>query len=300
MTWLAPLDIGLLMGLLMAWAVISFALSFNLLDFPDLTPEGSLPLGAILFAALIKTGMPLWLAIAGAMLAGATAGALTAFIHTRFRLNKFLAGILVAAISYSICLRILGTSNIGLLNSPSIFDYVAHIDDASWGWHFGTISLLSGFLIVGVSSVLWGVQTRTGLKIRVAGSNPVYAKSIGINVPLSLIIGLGLNNAMAAFAGALLAMHQGFADVSMGQGVLILVLASMTLGEHLVPERRLSFHAFVVISAVSGSILYQTLIAYAVRFGLNPVDLKLVTALLVLAVIAFRASKEEHLLSERP
>lgn len=300
MTWLAPLDIGIVMGLLMAWAVISLALSFNLLDFPDLTPEGSLPLGAILFAALIKTGTSLWLAIIAAMVAGAAAGALTAFIHIRFRLNKFLAGILVVAISYSICLRTLGTSNIGLLNSPSLFDYVVQADGVAWGLHIGTAGLLGVLLVAGACLVLWGVQTRRGLRVRVAGSNPIYAKSIGINVPASLILGLSANNAMAALAGALLAMHQGFADVGMGQGILILALASMALGEHLVPERRLPFHVFVVISAAFGSILYQVLIAYAVRLGLDPVDLKLATALLVLAVIALKASEEGHLLSERP
>jgi len=300
MSLLAPLDIGIVMGLLMAWAVISLALSFNLLDFPDLTPEGSLPLGAIMFAALVKTGLPLALAIVSAMLAGAAAGALTAFIHTRFRLNKFLSGILVVAISYSICLRVLGTSNIGLLGTPSLFDYVRPLDRITDGLHLGTTILLGTLLVAGAGLVLWGVQTRRGLRVRVAGSNPTYARSIGINVPASLILGLAANNAMAALAGALLAMYQGFADVGMGQGVLILALASMALGEHLVPERRLPFHVFVVISAAFGSILYQVLIAYAVRLGLNPVDLKLATALLVLAVIALRTSEEGHLLSERP
>lgn len=300
MTWLTPLDIGIVMGLLMAWAVISLTIGFNLLDFPDLTPEGSLPLGATVFAAVVKSGGPLGVAFVCAALAGASAGALTAFIHTRFRLNKFLSGILVVAISYSFCLRALGTSNIGLLGTPSLFDYVEMADRAAGEFHVGTVGLLSILLAAGAMFMLWAMQTRRGLRVRVAGTNPTYARSIGINVPANLIVGLASTNAMAGLAGAFLAMHQGFADVGMGQGILILALASMALGERLLPERRLPFHVFVVFSAVIGSIVYQTLIAYAVRFGLNPIDLKLATAVLVLAVIALRASEEGQLLTDRP
>ena len=289
MTWLAPLGIGTVMGLLLCLAVMGLALSFNLLDFPDITMEGSLPLGATVFAASVKSGMPLMMALTAAMLAGAAAGGLTAFIHSRFGIGKFLAGILVVAISYTLCLRLLGTSNIGLLGSPSLFDYVEPLDRHAADLPVGTALLLLVAALAAGAFVLWLAQTRGGLRARVAGTNPVYARSLGINVPLHLVAGLGITNAMAAAAGALLAMHQGFADVGMGQGALILCLASMAIGARLVPQRKLPAHLFVIVSAALGSVIYQVLVAFAIRLGLSPVDLKLATALLVLAVVVARA-----------
>jgi putative tryptophan/tyrosine transport system permease protein len=289
MTWLGPFEIGAVMGLLLCLAVMGLAVSFNLLDFPDITMEGSLPLGATVFAASVKSGMPVLVALLCAMLAGATAGALTAFIHSRFGINKFLAGILVVAISYTLCLRILGTSNIGLLGSPSLFDYVEPTDRHAPSAALGTALLLASIALAVGALVLWLAQTRGGLRARVAGTNPVYARSLGISVPLHLVAGLAITNAMAAAAGALLAMHQGFADVGMGQGALILCLASMAIGARLVPERKLPVHVFVVVSAALGSVVYQVLVAFAVRLGLSPVDLKLATALLVLTVVVARA-----------
>lgn len=293
------IGIGTVMGLLLCLAVIGLALSFNLLDFPDITMEGSLPLGATVFAACIKSGMPLTVALPGAMLAGAAAGALTAFIHSRFGINKFLAGILVVAISYTLCLRILGTSNIGLLGSPSLFDYVEPADWRAPGAPLGTAILLTSITLAAGALVVWLAQTRCGLRARVAGANPVYARSLGINVPLHLVAGLATTNAMAAAAGALLAMYQGFVDVGMGQGALILCLASMAIGARLVPQRKLPVHVFVVVSAVLGSVVYQLLVAFAVRLGLSPVDLKLATALLVLAVVVVRARGDGSLAAGR-
>lgn len=299
MNWLVPLDIGLVMGLLLAWAVLALTLGFRLLDFPDLTVEGSLPLGAAVFAVLHKGGMPMPLSIVCALFAGAAAGALTGFLYVRFKLNKFLAGIIVIAIAYSLSLRIMGASNIGLLQSTSVFDLVASLNQGIPGHlHLGTILLLAGFIAVGGFALLWALATRRGVRLRVAGSNPEYAKSLGINVSLNMILGLAITNALAAFSGMLLTMHQGFADISMGQGVLILALAAMTIGERLLPEKHLPFHVFVFLAAIVGSVAYQVLVAYAVRAGLAPTDLKLATAILVLAVVAFRVSRNGELLAE--
>lgn len=299
MNWLVPLDIGLVMGLLLAWAVLALTLGFRLLDFPDLTVEGSLPLGAAVFAVLHKGGMPMPLSIVCALLAGAAAGALTGFLYVRFKLNKFLAGIIVIAIAYSLSLRIMGASNIGLLQSTSVFDLVDSLNQGIPGHlHLGTILLLAGFIAVGGIALLWALATRRGVRLRVAGSNPEYAKSLGINVPLNMILGLAITNALAAFSGLLLTMHQGFADISMGQGVLILALAAMTIGERLLPEKHLPFHVFVFLAAIVGSVAYQVLVAYAVRAGLAPTDLKLATAIMVLAVVALRVSRNGELFAE--
>ncbi|MFC1552627.1 ABC transporter permease [Candidatus Latescibacterota bacterium] len=299
MSWLVPLDIGLVMGLLLAWAVLALTLGFRLLDFPDITVEGSLPLGAAVFAVLNKSGTPMVVSMLCAMLAGAVTGAFTGFLYIRFKLNKFLAGIIVIAIAYSLSLRIMGASNIGLLQSPSVFDLVEPLNRSLPGrFHIGTILMLSGFIVVGAVVVLWALSTRQGVRLRVAGSNPEYANSLGINVSLNVIVGLAITNAFAAFSGLLLSMHQGFTDISMGQGVLILALAAMTIGERLLPEKHLPFHAFVFFAAILGSVVYQILVAYAVRVGLAPTDLKLATAIMVLAVVAFRISRDGELIAE--
>ncbi len=299
MSLLVPFDIGLLMGLLMVWAVLALALGFRLLDFPDLTVEGSLPLGAAVFATFYKNGSPMIVAIGAAILTGGCAGALTAFLHVHFRLNKFLAGIIVVAISYSCSLRIMGSSNIGILQLRSLFDLVEGGNALIPGIHFGTILLLIAILFLVGGGILFGLTSRFGLNMRVAGSNPDYARTLGINVPVNLVLGLAMTNALAAMSGVLLAMHQGFVDVGMGQGVLILALAAMTLGERLFPEKWLPFHAYVFSSAILGSILYQVLVAYAVRAGLNPTDLKLATALAVLGVVALKMTKGGDLFEER-
>lgn len=299
MTWIVPVDIGLVMGLLLAWAVVAFTLAFRLLDFPDLTVEGSLPLGAAVFAVLHKSGIPMPVSILAAVCGGGLAGAVTGFLYVRFNLNKFLAGIIVIAMSYSLSLRVMGASNIGLLQATSFFDIVEPIDKAVPGrLHPGTIGLLGLMLALGGTGVLWALSTRRGIGMRVAGSNPEYARSLGISVPLNVVAGLAITNGLAAFAGVLLTMHQGFADIGMGQGVLILALAAMTIGERLLPEKDLPFHVFVFLAAIVGSVVYQVLIAYAVRAGLAPTDLKLATAVLVLAVVALRVSRNGELLAE--
>ena len=299
MSWFVPFDVGLVMGLLLAWAVLALALSFRLLDFPDLTIEGSLPLGAAVFAELHKGGLPISVSVICALLAGAIAGALTGFLYVKFRLNKFLAGIIVVAITYSLSLRIMGASNIGLLQLDSVFDLVDPLNKSMpWHLHLGTILMLIGFIVIGGMVLLWALTTYRGVRLRVAGSNPEYAKSLGINVSLNMILGLAITNSLAAFSGLLLTMHQGFADISMGQGVLILALAAMTIGERLLPEKHFPFHLFVFLAAIVGSVAYQILVAYAVRAGLAPTDLKLATAILVLAVVALRVSRNGGLLAE--
>lgn len=296
MKYFVPLDIGLTTGLIFAWAVLALALAFRLFHFPDLTIEGSLPLGAAVFAVLLKAGNPMIVAIFAACVAGGLAGGLTAYLHVRFKLNKFLAGIILATICYSLSLRVMGASNIGLLQSATVFDIVASLDNLfAPDWHLGTIAMLAILITLGSALGFLVLSSRKGIKLRAAGSNPEYARSLGINVSLNLIVGLAITNALSAFSGVLLASFQGFSDVSMGLGILIIALVAMTLGERILPEKRLSYQTFVIAAAVVGSVVYQTIVAYAVRFGLAPTDLKLATALLVLVVVALRMSRNGEL-----
>ena len=296
MTWLASIDIGLIMGLIFAWAVLALALAFRLLNFPDLTVEGSLPIGAVIYAVLIKDGMSLPFAILLSVIGGAITGAITGFIYDRFKLNKFLAGILVVAMAYSIGLRIMGASNIGLLGYSSVFDVFEQLNKSIGGsYHIGTVIGLCVLLMIGFFIITWLSSSKPGLRIRAAGSNGEYARSIGINVSGSIILGLALTNSLAAFSGVLLASYQGFTDIGMGQGVLILALAAMTIGEHIVPKKKLIFYIAVILAAIIGSVLYEILVALALRIGLAPTDLKLVTAALVLVVVAMKISEDGQL-----
>jgi len=299
MNWLVPIDIGLIMGLIFAWAVLALSLAFRLLNFPDLTVEGSLPIGAATFAVLLKDGISLPAAMLAGVIAGGLTGAVTGIIYVRFKLNKFLAGIIVVAMAYSVGLRIMAAPNIGLLEYPSIFDALERLNKFIGGpYHIGTILGLTASLLIGFLILMWILSSRPGVKIRAAGSNGEYARSIGINVTASMILGLCFTNALAAFSGVLLTSYQGFADIGMGQGVLILALAAMTIGEHIVPKRKLVSYVAVMIAAIAGSVLYEILVSLALRIGLAPTDLKLVTAILVLIVVALRLSEDGQLFEE--
>jgi putative ABC transport system permease protein len=282
------------MGLIFAWSVLAFAIAFRLFAFPDLTLEGSLPTGAAVCAVALLHGWPTWAAILASMVAGACLGALTAAVHVHLHVNKFLAGIIVVAISYTLDLRIMNASNISLIRTSSVFDLVAPLNGLfGLALQPGTILFLGLVLIGCCGLLLIGINSIWGARLRVAGSNPEYARVLGISVPTNLICGLALTNALVAGSGALLAMYQGFSDIGMGQGVLILALASMTIGERLIPERSLSIPVYVVASAVIGSLAYEILIAYAVRLGLAATDLKLATAVFVLGVILVRLKRHD-------
>ena len=234
----------------------------------------------------------MWSAILTAQVLGAFAGVFTGSLHARFHINKFLAAVIVVSICYSVALRLMGTSNIGLLSSASVFDQLDSWSE-SFGLHFGKILFLLGIACAIGGGIVLALSSHTGLKLRVAGCNPTYARTLGIGVVASTMVGLAVTNALAALSGALLAVHQGFADVGLGQGVLIFALASMSLGDRLLSERRLSVPIFVVVSSMVGSVVYQYLIALSVSAGLNPVDLKLITAVLVLILVIGRTRRHD-------
>lgn len=291
---LEPVSIGLVMGLLFAWPVLGLALAFRLFAFPDLTVEGSFAMGAAVFAVATVSGASAPVAITLAATAGTLLGFATAAIHNWLHLNKFLAGIIVVAISYTLCLRVMKAPNIGLLQGGSWLDIAQSVDALSIGLQGGTAVLLASLLLVVTLLLRLAMATRWGLRLRTAGSNPDYARALGLHVGLFLMAGLGLTNALSAVGGAVLSSYQGFADVGMGQGCLVLALASMTIGERLVPERHLAIASHVLLSAVAGSILYQIIVAGALRLGIAPSDLKLITALLVLAIVALRLRQRDR------
>jgi len=287
---------ALTIGVLLALLGLSVFISFRVFNFPDLTCEGSFTLGAAVAAILIIGGSSPLTATLAAVLTGTVAGTVTGITHTRFKINDLLAGILVMTALYSINLRVMGGSNLSLSNSHTFATAASGLggslaDGAEslmvWGWKVPVHDLsilLAAILIVGllVAVLLAFFGTHIGLAMRATGDNSQMIRALGVNDGSMKTLGLALSNAVAALSGALLAQYQGFADVQMGIGMIVTGLASVILGEALTGSRRLSH---LVIGTILGSILFRLLVAVALRMGLEPNDLKLITAAFVLIAL---------------
>jgi len=286
---------ALTIGFALALLALGVYLAFRVLDFPDITPDGSITMGAAVSAQLVVLGWNPLLATAAGFLAGCVAGAVTGLLHTRLAINGLLSGILVMTALYSINLHMMGKSNIPLLGvrgvPEQLADWFAPVygtgDVELWGWSVPArdLSVLSGLFVVAAGAtavLLWFLRTRRGTALRACGNNAAMMRALGVNVDSQIILGLALANGLAATAGALLAQYQGFADVQMGIGMVVWGLASVIIGEALVGSAGLGV---LLIGAVMGSVLFRLLVAIALRWGLNPNDLKLVTATFVLLAL---------------
>jgi putative ABC transport system permease protein len=284
--------VGLILGML----ALGVFVSFRIFAFPDITADGTLTLGAAVAAALIVHGYSPWAATAAAMLAGALAGGTTGVLHTRFGINGLLAGILVATALYSVNLHIMGRSNIPLLDARTVgtdlVDAVAKVTGP-----VETVRLLGrevrfsdavnlaavGLLVAALAGVLHAfLRTSLGTAMRATGDNPRMVRSLGADVGRMITIGLMMSNALVALSGAILAQYQGFADIQMGIGMIVWGLASVILGQALVGTGGLGLS---ITGAVLGSLLFRLMVALALRWGLDPNDLKLVTAAFVFAAL---------------
>lgn len=266
-------------SLVYSFLVLGIMVPFRLISFPDLTSEGSFPLGGCVCAALLLAGYNPVLATLVAIAAGGLAGAATALIHLRFGINSLLAGILVFTGLYSINLRILGKSNAALFNSDNIFDMI-HPGIVTTVW---MQIVVFGLLVVLVLLALqWFLTTQAGAALRVVGVNPDLAPSLGINVWTYTIAGLALANAMTALGGALIVQLQGYADIGMGLGVLINGLASLVIGETIIGKHTVTRQ---LLAPVIGAFVYYQLVSMGLSIGLQPSDLKLATALFVLLTL---------------
>lgn len=279
-------------GLILALLALGIFISFRIFDFPDITAEGSFTFGAATAAALILAGMNPLLASLIAFLAGMAAGAVTGIIHTRFKINPLLSGILVMTALYSVNLHVMGKSNIPLLNQTTLFSWVE--DFSVWmsgadskmmlmGWQVAVkdlwLLLFCALAIVLFCYLLWWFfKTNIGTAMRATGDNDQMIRALGVNTKMMIILGVGLSNGFIALAGAMLAQYQGFADVQMGIGMMVWGLASVIIGEAIINDNSLGF---VIVGAVIGSVLFRLLVAIALRWGLNPNDLKIITALFV-------------------
>jgi putative ABC transport system permease protein len=289
---------ALTLGLILAILALGVYVSFRIFNIPDITAEGSITLGGAVAAALIIQGLGPVPATAVATLAGAVAGVGTGLMATKFRIQPLLAGILSMTALYSINLRVMGRSNIPLINENTLATYAEQLGSVVFGgrtvleiagWTVGmrdmSMLLASLVLVVLAGLVLyWFFRTQLGTAMRASGDNAQMMGALGVSVETLTIIGLAMSNGLIALSGALVAQYQGFADVQMGIGIIVLGLASVIIGEALVGSRSLGL---LITGAIMGSVLFRLLVAVALRWGLNPNDLKLITAVFVfLALIA--------------
>lgn len=302
------MDSSILLGLIYCGVAISIAISLRILDFPDLTIEGSVPLGGAITAMAIQQGVSPIIAILFAMLAGAGAGASTAVFHTKLKINKLLSGIIALTILYSLNLRVMGSSNIGLLNQETLFSWMENLDNTIrvyMGWSiilhpFKVFTLLVFVIFISFMIIIF-LRTEVGLRLRSVGDNIIFAQGVGINPSFYIIVGMATANGIAGLFGGFIAMNQGFTDVGMGQGMLVLGLASLILGEKVLymfyPV--LGRVRYLIIAAVFGSILYQGILIVALKLGLPPTDLKLGTAVIVLIAVALQYRSKITSLGQR-
>ena len=269
-------------GFIFALVALGIFLSFRILDFPDLTVDGSFPLGAAVAASAIVGGINPWLATLMACLAGSLAGIITALLNVKLNILHLLASILTMIALYSINLRIMDGPNKALLGVETLLtplDNLAVPYYIAYPIAFGVLALIILGLLVAF------LKTEIGLAMRATGSNPRMAKANGVNTSLMIVLGMALSNAMVALAGALFAQSQGSADVTMGVGVIVIGLASVIGGEALISTRTILLWA---LACVVGSILYRLVIAFALNgdvLGLKAQDLNLITAVLVTLAI---------------
>ncbi|MGV0368522.1 ABC transporter permease [Corynebacterium aurimucosum] len=265
------------LGLIYAVMAVGVYLTFRVLDFPDLTVDGSFTTGAATAGVLITNGVNPFAASLAGFATGFVAGCITGLLHTKGRIDGLLAGILTMIGLWSINLRIMGSANVPLLSQDSVFTPL----DAVMGTWAGVGLLAVGSVLLCLL-IVWFLSTDLGLSLRATGDNQQMITSFGVSTDFTKILTLALSNGLVGLCGALIAQYQGFADISMGIGLILVGLASVILGQAVLPQSRLWL---AVVAVALGSVIYRLIIFAALQVGLNPNDMKLITALLVIVAL---------------
>lgn len=286
-------------GLAFGIMALGVYITYKILDFADLTVDGSFPLGAAVVASMIVKGYNPFAATLAAMIIGAVAGSVTGLLNTKAKISHLLSGILTMTSLYSINLRIMGKPNIALLNKPTMFTGLEDFSDRYFPL-FPTkyLSLVSFILLAAVIKIVLDsfLKTQMGLSLRATGDNPQMIRSQGVDTDFSTVIGLAIANSLVALSGGLVAQYQGFADVSMGVGSMVASLASVIIGETLLGEKSLFLSTLGVLL---GSFIYRFSISLVLSFRLAEAsDLRLLTAVVV--IIALSAPKMKSALKGSP
>jgi putative ABC transport system permease protein len=285
--FLRTIPISLEQGLAYGLVALGIVITFRILSFPDLTVDGSFPLGAAVVARLIVEGVPPVYGIFFAIAAGFVAGCCTGVLYTKLKINSLLAGILMMTVLYSFNLRIMGKSNIQLLTVDTFLTPLENLPVNRF------IPIIAFFLVVSFGVKILTdlfMHTQLGFAMRATGDNEQMIRALGVNTDNTTILGLGISNAFVALSGALVAQDQGFADVGMGIGMIVAGLASIIIGEALLGKHTVQR---MTLAALIGSFLYKEIISIGLRLGLAPTDLKLATGIMVILALGIPALKRE-------
>ncbi|MBE3595882.1 MAG: ABC transporter permease [Hydrogenibacillus sp.] len=287
------LEQGLIFGIM----AIGVYLTFRVLNFPDLTVDGSFTLGGATAASLIVAGWNPWAASLVTLFTGAAAGLVTGLLHTKGKINGLLAGILTMIGLYSINLRVMGRANVSLLKQSTVkTDLEALSKSLGVDRHLVFMAVFLLVLLVIKGLIDWFLRTDLGTAVRATGDNPTMVKSFGVDTDRTIILGLMLSNALVGFSGGLIAQYHGYADAQMGIGMIIIGLASVIIGEVLVGAPTI---VRATLAAAVGAIAYRFVIALALTANMSPNDLKLLTALIVILALILPPRWEKRRLRRR-
>ncbi|MFP4259397.1 MAG: ABC transporter permease [Desulfovermiculus sp.] len=275
------LSVAVYEGLIFGLVAIGVYITFRVLGFPDLGVDATFPLGGATAAVFIVNGTNPFLATFLAFLAGLLAGSITGLLNTKLRISALLSGILIMVGLYSVNLRIMGGANIPLLRETNAFDLAGHLT----GLRGMSLSICVAAIVALLIFVIlnWFLRTEIGLALRASGDNEKMLRGLGVDTDKNILIGCSLSNGLVALAGALVAQNQGFCDVGMGIGIIVMALAAIIIGEGLLGQPK-GITAFL-LACFAGMFVYRLFITLALRMGLPPGDLKLVTSILVVIAL---------------
>ena len=272
---LAAADLGLIFGIM----ALGVYITFRVLNFPDLTVDGSFTTGAAVAASAILGGVNPWVATLFGFVAGALAGLITGLLHTKGKINPLLAGILTQIALYSINLRIMGKANLPMLRAETT------MSDMRRAGMFGTwasVGIFTAVVIVVLLITDWFLSTDIGLALQATGDNEAMIRAQGVSTDNMKILGLVVSNALVGLSGAMMAQYQGYADIGMGIGLIVAGLASVIIGQAVLPSRHF---AVATAAVVLGSVIYREVIQLALSAGFDPNDMKLISAVLVVLAL---------------
>ncbi|MBW4017672.1 ABC transporter permease [Moraxella osloensis] len=281
-------------GLIYALVALGVYISFRVLDFPDLTADGSFPLGGAVAGVAIIADVNPWLACIFGMLAGGVAGLVTAWLHVKLGILQLLSSILVMVALYAVNLRIMQAPNLALLGEPTIFGEL--VTDSNGYWMRCVV--IGGVVIAAKFFLDWFFSTEMGLAMRATGSNLRMSQAQGIATSRSILLGMAISNGLIALAGAIFVQTQGGADISIGVGTIVIGLAAVIIGETIMPAKKM---LWITLSVIVGAILYKFFIQIALSndtlraIGFGPQDVNLVTALLVVIALILPKIKSKIL-----
>lgn len=273
---------ALLQGLCLSGIALGIFISMKIFNIPDITTDGSYTLGGIVTAVMLTHGNSLSVTLVAAVITGAIAGTITGIIHTKLKINALLAGILVMTALYSINLTVAGRSNIPLIGTASLFSVVSWVSDLNIN------SLVILLLVVVLLTLLIGYLLKTdfGIAMRATGNSETMIRALGVNTDRMKIIGLALANALTALSGFLMTQFQGFADINMGIGIVIIGLGSVIIAETIINWLQITSVWLSLTLVLAGAIIFQMVLAVTLAIGVDANLLKLVTAVFVLLIVS--------------